>query len=88
LKQVKTLAPRGFSYDFHKRNSLVHPESLSNRQKTARKTAFGAHLESKTRTADAQVPLHSPVNALHSIEFKAHTISFFSLTQKTEGVKT
>jgi hypothetical protein len=31
--------------------------------------------------------LHTPVKALHSIEFKAHTKSLFSLTQKIEGVK-
>ena len=35
----------------------------------------------------APLSLHTPVNDLHSIEIKAHTNSFFLLTQKIEGVK-
>jgi hypothetical protein len=36
----------------------------------------------------AQIPLHLPVNGLHSIEMKADAFDFFQLTQNLEGVKT
>src|SRR5260370_8410217 len=35
----------------------------------------------------APLPLHSPVNELHSIEIQALTNLFFLLTKKIEGVK-
>ena len=35
----------------------------------------------------APIPWHTPVDPLHSTEFKAHTVLFFPLTAEKESVK-
>jgi len=52
-----------------------------------RKTLGGAVAVRLRQFPSAPVPLHAPVDQLHSAEFKAHTVLFFPLTEKKEGVK-
>jgi len=54
--------------------------NISREREKLRKTARDAHPGRKVKNPAALLPLHSPVNALHSIENQALTILFFLLT--------
>ena len=60
--------------------SITQTRRSSGLQKKALNTACAVHSITIHVTASAQLPLHAPVNGLHSIEIAALTNWFFLLT--------
>ena len=61
-------------------NSILPGRRIRENRVNSLNSASGAAYEEVPIPAAAQSPLHAPVNELHSIDFKAHTNLFFSLT--------
>jgi hypothetical protein len=85
---AKVLDQRGFSAVFHSRNILGRNQYDARIEQMTRKFLGQAAALSIRRFPLAPVLLHTPVDQLHSTDLKAHTVLFFRLTAKEEGVKT
>jgi len=73
---MQTPHPSRVFSDFHNENiDLLFQKA----HKTHKNAGFSAHLK-KSTNPQCTIPVHTPVNELHSIEIQALTNSFFLLT--------
>jgi hypothetical protein len=84
---ARVLDQREFCAVFHSRNSARRNQDEARIGQITRKSLGWAVALALRHFRSAPILLHTPVDQLHSTEFKAHTVLFFRLTAPKEGVK-